>query len=254
MHTRSNLLNPAKVLLADDEELIRFTYAETLRGAGYRVAEACDGVDALGKVERESPDLLVLDVGMPGVDGWQVLKELRKQGNHVPILMLTVHNALDERVRGLGEGADDYVGKPCHSREFLARIGALLRRGGPTTTNPTVLAFGDTTVDLQNRVTVRDGAALALTKTEYAFLELLASQQGRPVAREKILDVVWGYSRQSESRTVETHVWRLRAKLGDNADEPRWIRTVPGIGYQLICDHADAPTVRSSATTTASRR
>lgn len=230
----------AKLLLVDDEELVRATFAEALRGAGYRVLEAIDGMDALKKVVSDSPDLVVLDIDMPNLDGWEVLRRLRESGQHMPVLVLTVHNSLDNRVRGLGEGADDYLGKPCHERELVARVGALLRRGRPVPAKPALLAFGSTTVDLQNRLTVRNGAPLALTKIEYSFLELLAGAQGKPVSREKILDAVWGYARDSESRTVETHVWRLRAKLGDDAAEPRWIRTVSGVGYQLVCEQAAA--------------
>ncbi len=227
---------PAKLLMADDDPAFRQTCAELLRRAGYRVVEAADGVDLLELVEREAPDLVVLDVDMPRVDGWEALRQLRQRGHRMPILMLTVFGGIDERVRGLGEGADDYLAKPCDHRELIARVGALLRRGELAASVPALLAFGDITVDLRNRITVRNGAPLALTKIEYAFLELLASQQGRPVSRNTILETVWGYAGQSESRTVETHVWRLRAKLGDSASEPRWIRTVPGVGYQLICE------------------
>jgi DNA-binding response OmpR family regulator len=236
MPSSSPKSHSAKLLVVDDEATVRMTFAEALRGAGYRVIEAADGVEALEKIAGESPDLVVLDIDMPKLDGREVLRRMRDAGHLMPVLMLTVFNSLDDRVRGLGLGADDYLGKPCHERELVARAGALLRRGPLLAARPELLAFGDTTVDLRNRVTVSNGAPVSLTKTEYAFLELLANEHGRPVSREKILDAVWGYARDSETRTVETHVWRLRAKLGDNATEPRWIRTVTGVGYQLVCD------------------
>jgi two-component system, OmpR family, response regulator MprA len=225
----------AKLLLVEDSVELRATCAELLRSAGYRVLEAGDGVEALEVWAREDPELILLDLNMPRMDGWQTLEKLKLRGCRQPVLMLTGLTEVADRVRGLAAGADDYLGKPCDFRELVARVQALLRRSQPEASGRTRLQFGGLTVDLAERRAESAGGAVALTRTEFAILDLLARHHGRPVAREMILDGVWGYTNRPNTRTVETHVWRLRQKLGDGGDEPRWIRTMPGAGYVLAC-------------------
>ncbi len=235
MNVPSNLLSPAKLLVVDDDVATRVLCLAVLKRAGYRVVEAADGLEALEIVEREKPALIVLDLDMPRLGGLETVRTLRVRGNRTPVLMLTGFNGIDQRVKGLGAGADDYLGKPFNDRELVARIGALLRRSH-SVERVERLHFDGTTVDLQARTAVRAGGQVSLTKKEYAILELLARAAGRPVAREKILDAVWGYGAEANTRTLDTHIWRLRRKLGDNGDEPRWLRNVPGVGYTLRPD------------------
>lgn len=225
-----------KVLLADDNEDFRTTCAEMLQGTGYRVLEAGDGLQALELWEREDPAVILLDVSMPRMDGWDTLEKLKLRGCRQPVMMLTGCNEVRDRVKGLTGGADDYLGKPCDFGELTARVQAMLRRSQPQASGLTVLHFGDITVDLTTHAASSADGPVALTRTEYALLELLARHYGQPVTRETILDAIWGYTNRPNTRTVETHIWRLRGKLGDHGEESRWIRTVPGAGYQLESD------------------
>ncbi|AOS43250.1 Response regulator MprA [Lacunisphaera limnophila] len=236
MPVPSTTIAGAKLLLVEDSVELRVNCAELLRTAGYRVLEAADGVEALELWEREDPELILLDLNMPRLNGWQTLEKLKLRGCRRPVMLLTGLNEVTDRVRGLAAGADDYLGKPCDFRELIARVQALLRRSQPEASGRTRLQFGGITVDLTDRTAVSATGAVALTRTEYAILDLLARHHGRPVARATILDAVWGYTNRPNTRTVETHVWRLRQKLGDGGDEPQWIRTVPGSGYVLACE------------------
>ena len=238
MFPPSSLLAHPKLLLVDDDGCLRGSCASALRAVGYRVLEAADGQAALELFRRENPALVVLDVDMPQLDGWQTLQQLRAGGDRTPVLMLTGLGDVVHRVRGLGAGADDYLAKPCDMRELLARVHALLRRSQSPATGTRVLRFGDHTVDLENHLVTSTHEAPALTRTEFALLELLARKDGRPASRDEILDGVWGYTHRPATRTVETHIWRLRGKLGDDVVEARWIRTIPGAGYSLHPDRA----------------
>jgi two-component system, OmpR family, response regulator MprA len=167
-----------------------------------------------------------------------VLAKMRERGDLEPVLMLTVHGQLENRVAGLDAGADDYVVKPCEPSELAARVRALLRRQRAGAATVRTLRFGPTTVNLEGKTAETAGAPLALTRTEYALLEVLASNLGRPVAREKILESVWGYSSPNNTHTVETHIWRLRKKLGDDSENPRWIVNQKGLGYVMQSEGA----------------
>jgi two-component system, OmpR family, response regulator MprA len=226
-----------KLLIVDDDEAIRITFGVALNGAGYRVIEAADGLEALEMARREKPALILLDVDMPKANGWQTLETLRKSGFTQPVIMLTGKTLVEDRVRGLTAGADDYLGKPCDHRELIARVHTVLRRSQPAVSTLTALHLGPTTVDLKNRVTTRAGEPVELTRTEYALLEVFARHPRELVTREVMLENVWGYSRQSNTRTLDTHIWRLRQKLDDNAAVPQWIQTVPGgDGYRMMCE------------------
>lgn len=204
-----------------------------LTGAGYRVLEAADGTQGLELAIAESPDLVILDVMMPGMNGFEVCAALRQRKFAQPILMLTTRQEVADRVKGLGLGADDYLGKPFDARELLARVHALLRRFQRITAEPPVLRFAQVVVDLGKQTATRKGKPLPLTKTEFAILELLAATPGEPVSREHLLASVWGYTYLPSTRTVDTHIWRLRKKLGDDSDKPQWIKSLPGRGYAL---------------------
>lgn len=224
----------AKILIVDDFAPVRMTYAEALRGAGYEVIEAGDGQEALDRAAQINPSLIMLDVDMPVLDGWKTLEKLQESGRRQPVIMLTGAKEISERVRGLGLGADDYLCKPCDVRELLARVHAVLRRSQPEAPGCRLLQFGPTTVDLANRAAHRAGEPVPLTRTEYAILDLFARNLDQLVSREMMLADIWGYSAQSNTRTVETHIWRLRQKLNDHPGNPRWIQTVPTGGYRMM--------------------
>lgn len=221
----------AKILVVDDDGFGRVVVAEALRRLGFVVTEAGDGLAGLDAVQRDEPDLVLLDIEMPRLNGRQTLERLRDAGYRKGVIMLTASHATDEIVRALGNGADDFVAKPCQLRELLARVNAVLRRvlQGPSAG---ALEFGEVKVDLRARTATRNGEPLALTQTEFKLLEVLDAAQGRALTREELLTKVWGYSSNAQTRTVDTHVWRLRRKLSDAAQESHWIRTVPG-GYRL---------------------
>jgi two-component system, OmpR family, response regulator MprA len=186
----------------------------------------------LERLKLEEPMLIILDVDMPGLDGWRTLAELRRGGCTQPVLMFTHAEDTDSKVRFLQAGADDYIGKSADSRELLARIGALLRRAGPPPGKITPLVFGDLRIDLEHRTATKGSAPMKLTRTDYALLRLLRANEGRPVSREQIIATIWG-GKSGNSHALDTHLWRLRKKLGDTAEEPRLIHNVAGIGYVM---------------------
>lgn len=225
-----------RILVVEDEPALMFTIKTCLEQHGYRVIEAADGRAGLDLALAEKPALMILDVGLPKLNGLEVCRQLRHLQCETPILMLTSRAEVEDRVRGLNIGADDYLAKPFEVSEFLARINALLRRHRRAEIQVLVLQLGSLVIDLGKKTATRDGRPLELTKTEYALLALLAKNAGRAVSRERILDVVWGYTRFPTTRTVDTHVWRLRKKIGDDGDEPRWIKRVQGEGYCLAVE------------------
>lgn len=223
-----------RILVIEDDRNLLLALTMCLKRAGFRVIEARDGEQGIKLALHEQPDLLLLDVMLPGISGFTVAGELRRVSFDRPILMLTGQSHVEDRVAGLGAGADDYLTKPFDERELLARIHALLRRQQRPHATPASVALDDVVIDFEKRVATKAGAALALTKTEFALLELLAKNAGRPVSKKTILDAVWNYTRTPDTRTVDTHVWRLRKKIGDSGTQPRWITRVAGQGYCLM--------------------
>lgn len=218
---------------------MRLLLKRALGAGGYAVIEASDGIEALELIARVRPDLVVLDVGLPGLSGFEVVKRMRAEGASMPVLMLTCYADMENRLRGFGAGADDYLTKPYDVRELIVRVQALLRRTGPARHAATrLLRFGNVTVNLESKSAECGGAALALTRTEYLILQCLAEKSGQAVSREEILRTVWGYDAETNTRTVETHVWRLRKKIGDDGNAPHWIVNRPGLGYVLVNDPA----------------
>jgi DNA-binding response OmpR family regulator len=222
-----------RILIVDDEPAIVQGLEDNLRFEGYETLIATGGDEGLAKALGEAPDLVLLDVAMPGRSGWDVCRELRQRGVDVPIIMLTARGEEADRVRGLELGADDYVTKPFSLRELLARVRAVLRRPGPRQKFEE-LAFGDVRVHRRGRRVTRAGREVQLTRKEYDLLVYLAEHQGDVVTRERLLDEVWGYERFPTTRTVDTHVLRLRRKLEADPDRPRFIHTVHGQGYRFI--------------------
>jgi len=227
-----------RILVVDDERPMRASISQCLQAEGYRVLEAADGVLGLDLIAKEKPSLVILDVMMPNLTGLEVAAELRRLGLTIPVLMLTTRQEIAEKVEGLNAGADDYLGKPFDRRELVARVQALLRRQTTTETAKaiSVLRFGDVEVDLVQHTASKGKTPLPLTRTEYALLELLAKNMGAPVSRDLILDVVWGYTYFPSTRTVDTHIWRLRKKIGDSGETPRWLKKSQGEGYILTAD------------------
>jgi two-component system, OmpR family, response regulator MprA len=216
----------AAILVVDDDAAIRRMLGRTLTAEGYDVALVSGGGEALVSVERSAPDLLVLDVGLPDLDGFAVCRRLRTKGLGLPVLMLTARDAVPDRVAGLDAGADDYLVKPFASEELLARVRALLRRGDEP---PEVLAFGDLVLDVRSRRAQRAGRELDLSMREADLLELLLRNPRRVVSRGNALEHVWGSPAAASLNVVDRYISYLRRKLG----EPELIRTVRGVGFVL---------------------
>jgi two-component system response regulator MprA len=217
------------VLVAEDDRAVRESLARALQAVGYRVRTAVDGVGALDEVARERPDLLVVDVMMPNVDGLGVCRTLRRRGERIPILVLTALREVRDRVAGLDAGADDYLVKPFALDELLARLRALLRsRGFASVESPMQLA--DLVLDPARREVRRGGRALDLTKTEFDLLELLMANAGIVLTRDTIYDRVWGYRFETGSRSLDVYIGYLRRKT-EAAGASRLIHTVRGVGY-----------------------
>lgn len=215
-----------RVLVADDDPPLRRMLERTLEAEGFAVTVAGDGAAALLAAERSAPDLIVLDVAMPVLDGFAVCRRLRSKGVATPILMLTARDAVPDRVAGLEAGADDYLVKPFAMQELVARLRALNRRHGDGPAQP-LLSYADLTLDVGGRRATRGGAPLELTGREADLLELLLREAGRTVTRERAVSEIWAGA--AEANVVDRYVTRLRRKLG----EPPLIQTVRGIGFML---------------------
>jgi DNA-binding response OmpR family regulator len=222
-----------RILIIEDELPMRTALQDVLHGEGYRVLAAADGQSGLERVLAEKPDLVLLDLMMPRLDGYEVCAELRRLCIPVPILMLTAKGQIEDRVLGLDVGADDYLVKPFSTEELLARVRALLRRLQRQTHAPAKLKLGDVEIDLARQTATRGRKQVHLTLKEFAMLRLMAETPGEPVSRERFLDVAWGYTAFPTTRTVDNHIASLRGKLEKNPDEPKWIKTVHGLGYKL---------------------
>jgi DNA-binding response OmpR family regulator len=230
----------ARVLIVEDELPMRTVLSDALDGEGYRVMLAEDGRAGLERALSEKPDLILLDVMMPWIDGFAVCAQLRKLMQTVPVLMLTAKGRVEDRVRGLDAGADDYLVKPFSREELLARVRALLRRAKREEEELTEIVLGDARIHFAQQRAWRKDEELHLTAKEFGALRLLASASGEPVSRERFLDVVWGYAAFPTTRTVDRHMMTLRAKLEADPENPRWIQTVHGIGYRLVLPAAAA--------------
>jgi two-component system response regulator MprA len=220
------------VLLVEDDPAVRGAVERALRHAGHQPALATDGIRALEQVTAVQYDAVVLDLGLPGLDGLEVCRRLRAAGNQVPVLMLTARAAVAERVSGLDAGADDYLVKPFALDELLARLRAFERRAPSSGQARGELRFGDLVID-RDAMTCRRGVReIQLSRTEYQLLELLLANQGKVLSRDVIFDKVWGYDFGPESNSLDVYVGYLRRKL-EAAGESRIIHTVRGVGYVM---------------------
>ncbi len=223
--------NGLRVVVVDDEPTIRDVATEYLRSAGYDVVAIGDGDSALRHLRNDVPDLVVLDVMLPGTDGLSILAALRSF-TEVPVILLTARSEESDRIRGLEAGADDYVVKPFSPRELVARVRSVLRRVQPKAGEP--LEFGSLSIDPVAREVRRDGEVIALTRREFELLHFLASHAGTVFSRADLLAHVWGSSPDwQDPSTVTVHVRRLRRKLEPDPEEPRWITTSWGVGYRF---------------------
>jgi two-component system response regulator MprA len=220
-----------KVLVVDDERAVRDSLRRALELQGYEVDLANDGSEALARLETNGqPDAVVLDILMPGIDGLEVCRRIRQQGNEVPVLMLTARDAVGDRVAGLDAGADDYLVKPFALEELLARIRALLRRASPS--GDGVLRFADIELDPGTREVRRGGEKIDLTRTEFNLLELFLVNPRQVLTRSIIFERVWGYDFGFASNSLDVYIGYLRRKT-ETGGKPRLIHTVRGVGYAL---------------------
>jgi DNA-binding response OmpR family regulator len=226
--------NPIRVLVVDDEPPIRSVVRGFLEREGMQVAEAGDGPDAVEQARAFAPDIVVLDIMLPGIDGLEVLRRIRTFADPY-VLMLTARTEEVDRIVGLTVGADDYLTKPFSPRELVARVQALLRRrrGAPPTQGDAVLRSGDLVVDRPRREVTVSGRQVELTTLEFAILEALARDPGVVLTRQQLLDTVWGVDFVGDDHVLEVHVGNLRRKLGDEPPTPRYVETVRGVGYRL---------------------
>jgi two-component system, OmpR family, alkaline phosphatase synthesis response regulator PhoP len=225
----------ARVLLVEDEPGLQLALTDRLVAEGYRVETAGDGHTAVQRATGEPFDVILLDVMLPGRDGFDVAKTVRQQGVQTPILMLTARTQVVDRVVGLKLGADDYLTKPFEMAELLARIEALLRRA-PATSGVTLerFRFGDVLVDVRKTEVTKDGTAVDLSAKEFHLLRYFVEHRGETVSREELLKEVWGYQASTSTRTVDVHVAWLRQKLEPNPRVPQYILTVHGHGYKFV--------------------
>jgi DNA-binding response OmpR family regulator len=223
----------SKILVVDDEAKIVKLVRSYLEQSGFAVVDAPDGQTALIQARREKPDLVVLDLGLPGIDGLEVARVLRREGN-TPIIMLTARIEDTDKIVGLELGADDYMTKPFNPRELVARVRAVLRRSGPASEPAAqALSAGPLSLDIPGHTATLDGRALDLTPTEFELLTVFLQNPGRAFSRLELLDRVQGDAYEGYERTIDAHIKNLRAKLGDDPRHPRYIQTVFGVGYKL---------------------
>jgi two-component system response regulator MprA len=221
-----------RILVVDDEPAVRESLASSLAFEDYEVLTAMDGLEALDELDRAQPDLVILDVLMPRLDGLTTCRRLRSRGKTLPVLMLTARDTVGDRVTGLDAGADDYLAKPFELDELLARVRALLRRGLLTTRSEEpgeVLEYAGLRMNALTREVSRDGRSLDLTRTEHSLLEMFLAHPRQVLTREQILEAVWGFDFEPASNSLDVYVMYLRRKTG----EPRLIHTVRGVGYVL---------------------
>jgi len=222
------------ILIVEDEYSMRVGLEDAFKHSGFDVVTAPDGETGLISVEEHKPDLIILDVMLPGMDGFEVCKQVRIKGFLKPILMLTARSQEIDKVIGLELGADDYVTKPFNDRELFARVKALLRRASHNAPDSALYRFGSVQLDFTHFTAQKDGQLLQLTSTEFSLLHYLISRKGSVVSREDLLNKVWGYEFYPQSRTVDNHILRLRQKLEDNPNHPRHILTMHGRGYRFV--------------------
>ena len=223
-----------RILVVDDEVGIRELVGTYLRNEGYTVDEAVDGESALDCFREHAPDLVVLDLRLPGIDGYDVLREIRRDST-VYVIVLTARSEETDKLIGLELGADDYMTKPFSPRELVARVRAVLRRGrGDDATGEAPMSYDGLVIDVERHEVSVDGTPIELTSLEFQLLVALANTPGRVFTRRQLIEQVWGWDFYGDERLVDVHVRNLRKSLGDSADDPRFIATVRGVGYKMV--------------------
>ena len=234
MRTQENRLvtvtnSLARILVAEDETSLNDLLQDALRMNGYETSSAKHGLEALRLIREQKPDLVILDINMPQLDGFGVIEKLRNENNNVPVIVLTARDQRDDKSIGFGLGADDFVTKPFGLEELLMRVAAVLRRSKNTPTSGNILVSGNISLDVSNyRVSVKD-EVIETSPTEFKLLHYLMENMGRVLTREQILSAVWGLDFATDGAVLDTYISYLRKKIGDNAN----IRTVRGVGYQI---------------------
>jgi len=219
----------ARILVAEDETSLNDLLQDALRMNGYETISAKHGLEALRLIREQKPDLVILDINMPQLDGFGVIEKLRNENNNVPVIVLTARDQKDDKTIGFGLGADDFVTKPFGLEELLMRVAAVLRRSKNTPTSGNILVIGNISLDVSNyRVSVKD-EVIETSPTEFKLLHYLMDNMGRVLTREQILSAVWGLDFATDGAVLDTYISYLRKKIGDNAN----IRTVRGVGYQI---------------------
>lgn len=223
-----------KILIVDDEANIRELIAFNLKNEGYRILTAADGISALKTIKEEKPSLILLDLMLPGMNGYEVCKEVRreKELSTTPIIMLSAKDAEFDKVLGLELGADDYMTKPFSVRELVARVKAVLRRTTPIAES-SGFSVENISVDFEKHEVKKDGVKVDLTLKEFELLEILIKNKGRVMTRDFLLDKIWGYEYLGETRTVDVHIRHLRQKIEEDDKNPKLIETIRGVGYRF---------------------
>jgi two-component system alkaline phosphatase synthesis response regulator PhoP len=224
----------SKILIVEDEPDMVLGLKDNFEFEGYEVLTASDGVAGLERAREAKPDLVVLDIMLPKLSGLEVCKTLRSEGFEAPIIMLTARGQEIDKVVGLELGADDYVTKPFSIRELLARVRAILRRTEGRKKRLSRYRFADVELDFEVYRAKKAGEALDMSPREFELLRYLIERKGETVSRDRLLEDVWGYESYPSTRTVDTHIAKLRAKIGDSGTEPRYILTIHGTGYKFV--------------------
>jgi DNA-binding response OmpR family regulator len=225
-----------KILVVEDEPSLIFTLRDTLESEGYDVVVSEEGTQAIEMVKEHKPDLMLLDIMLPGKSGYDIMEELRKEKYTFPVIMLTAKDQEPDKVKGLSLGADDYLTKPFGVKELLARIEARLRRAGTYSTSGEVdiLQLGDIKIDLMEGMVYRpDDKEVELTSREVELIRYLLKSANEPVSRDELLEKVWRYEFSTNTRTVDVHISKLRAKIEVHPEDPRYLITLHGVGYML---------------------
>ncbi|MBN2300975.1 MAG: response regulator transcription factor [Lentisphaerae bacterium] len=222
------------ILVAEDDEAIMLGLKENLKFAGYEVLTTKNGVDTLEKGMSLSPDLILLDIMLPGMSGYDVCRKLRDAGRQMPILMLTARTDEFDKVHGFEMGADDYVTKPFSINELLARIAAILRRASRKTNSAARYEFGDCVLDGESRILTKSGKEIPLTRTEFDLLAYFCEHDGKALSREVVLNEVWGTEYFGTQRSLDSFVASLRGKIEEKAGKPKHILTIHGVGYKFV--------------------
>ena len=225
---------PGRILVVEDEPDMVLGLKDNFEFEGYEVATAADGAAGLERARAQKPDLVILDIMLPKLSGLEVCKTLRSEGFDAPIIMLTARGQEIDKVVGLELGADDYVTKPFSIRELLARVRAILRRTDGAKKRLSRYRFADLELDFETYRAKKAGEPLDMSPREFELLRYLIERKGETVSRDRLLEDVWGYESYPSTRTVDTHIAKLRAKIGDSGSEPRHILTIHGMGYKFV--------------------